>query len=315
MVDFLDVTFNLKDGTYRPYRKPGDIPLYVHASSNHPKTIISNIPISINRRLSEISSDREVFDSSKVMYQDALIKSGYSSTLDYSPPTPDSAKKNSRKRKCLWWNPPWNMEVKTNLGAKFLKMIDSFFPKNHPLHSVFNRKNVKISYRTTQNLAEIISSHNIKIYSKTKMEDKSKSCNCRNECPLDGNCLEKNIIYQATVREAITKKEETYIGRTATSFKERYNNHKSSFKNRHLINGCELGKHIWKLKDQNIEVESIKWKILGHSKPFSPVSNVCNLCVKEKYFILYKPELGSLNKRTELTAGCRHKTKQLLVKN
>ena len=132
---------------------------------------------------------------------------------------------------------------------------------------------------------------------------------------LDGNCLEKNIIYQATVREAITKKEETYIGRTATSFKERYNNHKSSFKNRHLINGCELGKHIWKLKDQNIEVESIKWKILGRSKPFSPVSNVCNLCVKEKYFILYKPELGSLNKRTELTAGCRHKTKQLLVKN
>ena len=32
----LDVTLNLNDGTYKPYRKPNDTPLYIHKDSNHP---------------------------------------------------------------------------------------------------------------------------------------------------------------------------------------------------------------------------------------------------------------------------------------
>jgi len=34
--NFLDVTFNLSNGKYWPYRKPNDIPLYIHRESNHP---------------------------------------------------------------------------------------------------------------------------------------------------------------------------------------------------------------------------------------------------------------------------------------
>ena len=55
-VDFLDVTFDLKNGSFKPYNKPGNIPQYVHRLSNHPPTIIKNIPEGINRRLSSISS-------------------------------------------------------------------------------------------------------------------------------------------------------------------------------------------------------------------------------------------------------------------
>ena len=37
VVNFLDVTFNLTDGTYYPcYRKPNDEPLYININSNHP---------------------------------------------------------------------------------------------------------------------------------------------------------------------------------------------------------------------------------------------------------------------------------------
>ena len=35
-VNFLDVTLDLKNGTYRPFSKPGNIPLYVNSKSNHP---------------------------------------------------------------------------------------------------------------------------------------------------------------------------------------------------------------------------------------------------------------------------------------
>ena len=35
-VNYLDITMDLETGLYKPYRKPGDRPLYVSASSNHP---------------------------------------------------------------------------------------------------------------------------------------------------------------------------------------------------------------------------------------------------------------------------------------
>ena len=34
--DFLDVTFDLDSGLYKPFNKPNNDPLYVHADSNHP---------------------------------------------------------------------------------------------------------------------------------------------------------------------------------------------------------------------------------------------------------------------------------------
>ena len=80
IVNFLDVTLDLKSGKYYPYTKEGNIPLYVHKTSNHPPSILKNIPKSINRRLSEISSDKECFDNAKHVYQEALNKSGYTTT-------------------------------------------------------------------------------------------------------------------------------------------------------------------------------------------------------------------------------------------
>ena len=58
-------------------RTEGNIPLYVRGKSTHPPSILKNIPQSINKRLSEISSDKEYFDSAKQVYQEALDKSGY----------------------------------------------------------------------------------------------------------------------------------------------------------------------------------------------------------------------------------------------
>ena len=45
IVDLLDVTFNLLDGIYKPYKKPNDQLLYVNNSSNHPPQIIKQLYI------------------------------------------------------------------------------------------------------------------------------------------------------------------------------------------------------------------------------------------------------------------------------
>ena len=84
MVNFLDVTLDLRSGKHYPFTKEGNIPLYVHKNSNHPPSILRNIPESINKRLSEISSDKECFDDAKHVYQEALNKSGSRYKLTYN---------------------------------------------------------------------------------------------------------------------------------------------------------------------------------------------------------------------------------------
>ena len=42
------------------------------------------------------------------------------------------------------------------------------------------------------------------------------------------------------------------------------------------------------------------------------VSDRCNLYLWEKYFIICRPELATLNKRNEVVTSCRHTNKFLL---
>ena len=62
-VNFLDVTMNLATESYKPFRKPGETTKYVHVDSNHPPSIIKNIPLGVNRRLSDISSSQAIFEA------------------------------------------------------------------------------------------------------------------------------------------------------------------------------------------------------------------------------------------------------------
>ena len=36
IVDYLDVTLNLNEGTYRPFHKPNEETIYIHIKSDHP---------------------------------------------------------------------------------------------------------------------------------------------------------------------------------------------------------------------------------------------------------------------------------------
>ena len=62
VVDYIDVTFNLNDGTYKAYHKPDNNITYINAQSNHPPNIIKELPKTIEQRLSSNSSNETIFN-------------------------------------------------------------------------------------------------------------------------------------------------------------------------------------------------------------------------------------------------------------
>ena len=75
--NFLDIQFNLLNGTFKTYRKPNNDPIYVHKDSNHPPQVLEELPKTIGKRISTISSSTEIFESCKIEYEIALKISGY----------------------------------------------------------------------------------------------------------------------------------------------------------------------------------------------------------------------------------------------
>ena len=125
--------------------------------------------------------------------------------------------------------------------------------------------------------------------------------------------MRQGVIYQAEVCRA-DNKVDTYIGLAATSFKDRWRNHTSSFKTRNPKNSTTLSKYIWGLQDQKVGYE-VKWKILGSAPPYNHVTDKCRLCTREKFFIIFQPEKATINSRNEIAGFCLHKERQLLKKS
>ena len=69
--------------------------------------------------------------------------------------------------------------------------------------------------------------------------------------------------------------------------------------------------YIWTLQDSNKPFQ-IKWKVLKKCKAYSNISKKCNLCLYEKFIIICKKELCSLNRRNELASSCPHRNRYVL---
>ena len=311
-MNYLDVTFNLNDGSFKPFHKPDNETCYIHAESDHPPNIIKQIPIAVEKRLSDLSSSEVIFNQHKQYYQEALTKSGYTHQLQYNPTT--NTTKRQRKRNIIWFNPPFSKTVETNIGKKFLQLVDKHFPSQHKFHKIFNRNTLKVSYGCMPNLQAIINSHNKKIIDEEKPTISRGTCNCNNnnECPLNGECTSTNVLYEAKITSTMANYDtKTYKGITAPSFKMRYGNHIKSFNNIKYQNETEMSKEIWRLKNKRADYE-IKWKIIGQHPIYNPVNQRCALCLNEKLEILENKGHSILNKRSEIVSTCRHKMKHML---
>ena len=315
-VDFLDVTFNLQSGKYWPYRKPNNDPLYIHKDSNHPATILRQLPEMIQNRISATSCDPTEFDKAKVDYEKALKSSGFNSKLQFSKP--QAKRSRPRQRKVTWFNPPFNASVLTNIGKSFLKLIDKHFPKNHKYNKIFNKQTVKLSYSCCPNVQAIISQHNRKLLAEhsvlTTPEDTNSQpmCNCRQPalCPLSGNCLKSALIYKATVSSQVGTKH--YIGATEQTFKKRYPKHKEALTKRNSKAATSLSTYVWSLKDKG-EDPVIRWEIMKKCVPYVCGSRRCDTCLTEKLCILQADPVQCINQNSELMQKCRHSNKFKLV--
>ena len=315
---------DLRTSQHKPYRKPNNNPVYVHARSDHPPCIIKNIPIAIGRRITELSSNAEIFDKDKRIYNEALSNSGYEEQIKYGDKKDNrdnrpvnmntgrpKNKRRKRRRNVTWYNPPYSRSVKTNIGQTFLKLLDKHFPKGSKLNKIFNRNCVKVSYSCMKNVSALIKAHNAKVKRNAK-KDPKKKCNCtrkyKGKCPLNGKCLSEATVYRASVKSNTSCR--TYIGLAGGTFKERFFNHMKSFTHKKYVNETELSKHIWSLKNKD-EAYNISWESLRHSNTFRRDTNICNLCLEEKLEILMsKKSSTSLNRRSELISKCRHSARR-----
>ena len=69
------------------------------------------------------------------------------------------------------------------------------------------------------------------------------------------------VIYQADVTNGTDGTYKYYLGLAETSFKDKYNNHKSSFWKINKKTSTELSKYVWSLMNEN-KTPVINWKIL-----------------------------------------------------
>lgn len=301
--DFLDVMFNLETDKYSPFRKPNDKPLYINTKSNHPPAITKELPKMISRRLTDLSCNEEEFRKSKGPYESALRNSGYDPTLKYLP---GRARRKNRNRKVIWFNPPYNEYVKTNVGQKFLLLIQKHFPRTHRYSKIFSKNTIKLSYSCMPNMGSIIKQNNSNLLHPPADEDTSCNCRVKADCPVPDACRTRCSVYTATVEAE--RKEFVYHGTCDGIIKERISSHESSFRHRRHENDTELSKLVWKFKDSGTPY-TIRWSIATKAHPYRCGTKRCDLCLSEKLIIARSKHQGMLNSRSELISKCRHKNK------
>ena len=61
IVNFLDVTLDLSNNTYKPFIKMDQSPSYININSNHPKAIIKQVLRAVNLRIRNLSANEKIF--------------------------------------------------------------------------------------------------------------------------------------------------------------------------------------------------------------------------------------------------------------
>ena len=246
IVNFLDITLDLAKDKFSPFRKPDNPTLYINVQWNHPPTIIKHLPAAIGSRISSLSCDQAEFHKAAPAYNRALKAGGYREEIHRTEENTKKKRRN-RPRNISWFDPLFSRNVQTNVGKTFLQLIDKHFPRSNPLHKIFNRGTVKVSYSCMESMKSVINRHNSKVLRQDQRteDEPEKKCKCRKkeECPLKGQCLTSSIVYRATVTTN-DQEQKHYIGMTESNFKSRFRNHKMSFNNKKYSSSTSLSAHI-----------------------------------------------------------------------
>ena len=103
-------------------------------------------------------------------------------------------------------------------------------------------------------------------------------------------------------------KNKYYYGTCEKTFKERYNNHIATFRNKSKQKSTELSKHICELKGNSLQ-HQISWDIASRARPYNDCRRKCDLCLRQKLMIAKADPSSLLNTRDEFISKCRHMNK------
>ena len=160
---------------------------------------------------------------------------------------------------CLRWHilKSCRFVAEVTLKNTFRLETDKLPKNNHTYKSsTVPRDNVKYSYSSMPNISSIANLTTKRSWVMTNRNHQNLLVTVETSlpCPLNGNCLQQNMIYCSKVipRNQFTNKNHPhYIGLTESSFKERLYKHKNSFKYENKRNVTELSNFIWDQKSKN----------------------------------------------------------------
>ena len=169
-------------------------PLYINGKSNHPYTVIKELPRMIKK---DFQNNQEQFNQAKPLYEETLSERNYKVLLQFEKAQYNTNR--NRLRKVIWFNSSFTQNVKTNIG----KVVKQHFPKHYILKKIVNKNTFKLSYCSMKNMSSIIKQHNVKILSTVSNE--KRSCNFRNKecCPLKWYCLKGASYLKLRVKQII----------------------------------------------------------------------------------------------------------------
>ena len=171
-------------------------------------------------------------------------------------------------------------------------------------------------------MKSIISIHNQKVLRKHHEELHPSTavvpnCNCqarfREECPMPGQCNINDVVYRGHLpipppppgqqdNNNNRQQQQTYTG-CSVNFKKRFGKHKRSVR---VLEEKQttFSTYIWQNFNSNGEegrlqaLQDTSWTPIARARPFNPRNGKCNLCLTEKYFIMWRPEGASINQRS-----------------
>ena len=221
--DFLDVVLNLNNGKFSPFRKPNDNYLYINVRSNHPSTITKHLPLMIEKRISQISCNESEFHKAVPICEQTLQKHGYNVKLSFQQqPALGRERKCNRKRNIIRFNPPYDEQVKTNIGKSFFHLLQKHFPPELGLYEICNKNIIKLSYccALTWPAVSLLLIRNYYMNLLTSRKHCLVTVEIKPPCPMSCRWREKCIVYKASINSS--GKTMVYFGLCKTKFKVCY---------------------------------------------------------------------------------------------
>ena len=193
VTDFLDITLDLQTGSYKLYKKPNDTISYIQCQSNHPPSIIKNLPKGIEIRLPTNSANGYIFQEAAKPYNNVLDTRRNLNAPTKKPPRTKEEKhlltatqrnlspsqiiqkkkkqQQKEKEEDHLVQPPTSKNVATNIVKKYFILLSACFPANNKLHKIINKNTIKLSYSCMSNIKQSIANHNKAILSKEKIKE------------------------------------------------------------------------------------------------------------------------------------------------